>query len=434
MFRLGRRWALVFMPVLMFAGSVRAQEQSNANAAPGATASQNSATPAPHPMRIRVGGNVQMANVTHRVDPVYPTIAQQANVSGTVVLHIIVATDGTVKQADYVSGPILLMRAAIDAVQQWRYRPTLLNGEPVEVDTRIGFVFALTRKGPETNAIAPPPDAPPSNQGAPAAPPATQAGQAAPSTAPAASDSRPARIRIGGRVEEAKLIHMVQPVYPEDAKKAKISGTVQVKAVISKDGSLHDIECVSGPDELRQAAMDAVKQWRYEPTKLAGEPIDVDTTIDLVFSLHEQPETPTAPETSQSPAETTGDGKVAGGPQAADLNPAGLPPSAPPFPTREEPARIKVGGKVMAANLVHQVLPTYPEYAKRSGISGTVRLHAVIAKDGTIRLLQYVSGPTELKDESIRAVNQWRYKPVLLNGHPVEVDTTIDVVYTLSAF
>ena len=59
------------------------------------------------------------------------------------VLHAIIAKDGTVQELTYVSGPALLMRAAMDAVRQWRYQPTLLSGEPVEVDTTISVIFSL---------------------------------------------------------------------------------------------------------------------------------------------------------------------------------------------------------------------------------------------------------------------------------------------------
>ena len=78
-----------------------------------------------------------------RIQPIYPPIAKTAHVSGTVILHAIIAKDGTVQELQYVSGPPLLMRSAMDAVQQWRYQPTQLNGEPVEVDTTISVVFTL---------------------------------------------------------------------------------------------------------------------------------------------------------------------------------------------------------------------------------------------------------------------------------------------------
>lgn len=95
------------------------------------------------PSRIRVGGNVQAASLVRKVDPVYPPIAKTAHISGTVVLHAIIGKDGAVQHLEYVSGPPLLMKSAMDAINQWRYKPTMLNGEPVEVDTTISVVFTL---------------------------------------------------------------------------------------------------------------------------------------------------------------------------------------------------------------------------------------------------------------------------------------------------
>jgi periplasmic protein TonB len=95
------------------------------------------------PTRIRVGGNVQQASLLRQVQPAYPPLAKAAHVSGTVVLHAIIAKDGTIQQLEYVSGPAMLMTSAMDAVRQWRYKPTMLNGEPVEVDTSISVVFTL---------------------------------------------------------------------------------------------------------------------------------------------------------------------------------------------------------------------------------------------------------------------------------------------------
>jgi TonB family protein len=95
------------------------------------------------PQRIRIGGNVQAAKLIHQPLPVYPQIAKTAHIEGTVVIHAIIAKDGTVKEAQYVSGPPLLLRSAMDAVKQWVYEPTTLQGQPVEVDTTISVVFTL---------------------------------------------------------------------------------------------------------------------------------------------------------------------------------------------------------------------------------------------------------------------------------------------------
>ena len=78
-----------------------------------------------------------------------------------------------------------------------------------------------------------------------------------------------------------------------------------------------------------------------------------------------------------------------------------------------------------------KVMPVYPPAAKKAKIEGTVVLSAVIGDDGNIKNLQVVSGPNELQQSTLDAVRQWTYKPYLLNGDPVEVKTTVHVVYTL---
>jgi len=107
-------------------------------------------------------------------------------------------------------------------------------------------------------------------------------------------------------------------------------------------------------------------------------------------------------------------------------------PAAPPPPPKPKvPQIIHVGGNVQAAKLVSQPMPQYPAIAKAARIQGTVVLHAIIAKDGSIEQLQLISGPPLLVQAALNAVRQWRYQPTLLNGQPVEVDTVIRVVFTL---
>jgi len=95
--------------------------------------------------RTRVGGAVQAAKLVNKVQPLYPPLARQTRISGTVVLHAIIGKNGTVQQLQVVSGHPLLVQSALDAVRQWRYQPTLLNGDPVEVDTEIDVVFSLAQ-------------------------------------------------------------------------------------------------------------------------------------------------------------------------------------------------------------------------------------------------------------------------------------------------
>jgi protein TonB len=113
----------------------------------GVIGGMGTAPPPPKPVqqRIRQGGSVQAALLVNKVQPVYPPLARQTRISGTVRLHAIISKNGTVQQLEVLSGHPLLVRAAMDAVQQWRYKPTLLNGEPVEVDTTIDVIFSLNQ-------------------------------------------------------------------------------------------------------------------------------------------------------------------------------------------------------------------------------------------------------------------------------------------------
>ena len=109
-------------------------------------AQQNEATAAkPLLSRVRVGGNIQQANLTHQVAPVYPQEAKSAHIQGTVLLHAIIGKDGGIQNLTLTEGVCLLSESAMDAVKGWRYRPTLINGNPVEVDTTISVIFKLGR-------------------------------------------------------------------------------------------------------------------------------------------------------------------------------------------------------------------------------------------------------------------------------------------------
>jgi protein TonB len=102
-------------------------------------------TPVPTPVkRIRIASRVAEANLIHNVAPQYPTEAGRARIEGTVVLMAVIGTDGSVKDLRVESGLPMLAQAAIDAVKQWRYKPYIANGEPVEIDSRITINFTLS--------------------------------------------------------------------------------------------------------------------------------------------------------------------------------------------------------------------------------------------------------------------------------------------------
>ena len=95
----------------------------------------------------------------------------------------------------------------------------------------------------------------------------------------------PQRVRVSQGVSQGLLIHQVKPAYPPLARQARIQGSVVLQAVIAKDGTIQGLHVMSGHPMLTQSALDAVKQWRYKPYFLNGEPVEVETQITVNFTL-----------------------------------------------------------------------------------------------------------------------------------------------------
>lgn len=93
------------------------------------------------------------------------------------------------------------------------------------------------------------------------------------------------RVRVGGKVKQPVLMSRTNPLYPQLAKNARIQGTVRLQALISTSGRILNAQVISGHPLLLQAALDAVKTWTYQPTELNDEPVEVQTTIDVNFTL-----------------------------------------------------------------------------------------------------------------------------------------------------
>lgn len=104
-------------------------------------------------------------------------------------------------------------------------------------------------------------------------------------------------------------------------------------------------------------------------------------------------------------------------------------PATVVHPAITGPARVSSG--VMKGLLIYKAMPPYPAIAKAAGVQGTVTLQATISKSGSIENLRVISGPMMLQQAALDAVKTWRYRPYLLNGQPVEVETAVNVVFSL---
>jgi len=102
---------------------------------------------------------------------------------------------------------------------------------------------------------------------------------------PEARATPPERVIISAGVAVGMLIQKTQPIYPPIAKAARVTGTVVLQVTISKAGEVENLRVVSGPAMLQQAALDAVKNWRYRPYLFNNEPIEVETTVNVIFTL-----------------------------------------------------------------------------------------------------------------------------------------------------
>jgi len=199
-----------------------------------------------------------------KVAPVYPPLARQAHIQGTVILKIVIDKSGNVFSVQLVRGHPMLSPAAMEAVRQWKYQPYLLNGEPVEVETNVEVNFKLADE-PAQGVVGDMPGGP------------AETGPPRPAT--------PGHIRISSGVAQGLLISKANPLYPPDARKQRVQGVVVLKVNIDKEGDVTNVELISGHPLLAPAAIDAVKLWKYKPYLLNGEPIAVETQVQVNFTL-----------------------------------------------------------------------------------------------------------------------------------------------------
>ena len=196
-------------------------------------------------------------------------------------------------------------------------------------------------------------------------------------------------------------IKTVKTVYPPAALTEKVQGQVMVKMVVSETGDVESAELVSGNAVLGKAAVEAAMKWKFRPYIRNGKPVKANVTLPFDFAFSDAVVPLKVPTKDGVPVATS---------------------------------RVKVAAGVTQGMIIHKISPTYPPEARRMSVQGSVVLGAIIGKDGRIKDLRVISGNSMLVDSAVGAVQQWRYRPYLIMGEPVEVDTKIVVNFTLSTF
>ncbi len=201
----------------------------------------------------------------------YPPGAQRDDVQGVVVLGLTISPEGKVEKIDRLDGPDQLVTPTEKTVRKWTFKPyTIANGRPARVYRKFTFNFFFRDKVHDRKD---PGEAMSSS---------TQAGSVPPIDA---NIQEPKRVRVSAGVSQGLLLHSVAPAYPPAARQNHVQGRVILKAVIGTDGAVHDLDVISGDTDLATAAVAAVKQWRYRPYKLNGNPVEIETQITVNFVL-----------------------------------------------------------------------------------------------------------------------------------------------------
>jgi TonB family protein len=169
------------------------------------------------------------------------------------------------------------------------------------------------------------------------------------------------------------LISKVNPVYPPLARQARIQGTVVMKVAIGTSGDIQHIQLVSGHPMLAPAAIEAVKQWKYQPFVIDGEPANVTTTVQVNFTLAES-----------------------------------MPPGGVPAP---DSGFVRVSEGVMRSMRTENAFPEYPPVALQQQIQGQVLLQVKISASGEVESINLISGHPLFAPPTVEAVRLWKYRP-----------------------
>jgi TonB family protein len=187
-------------------------------------------------------------------------------------------------------------------------------------------------------------------------------------------------------------IHMVRPKYPKDARKQNVEGTVTVHVSIGADGSVKDAAVVNGDSRLTDAALAAVRKWRFQPFTADGKPVEGQRDVTVDFALADGP---TQLDDSSDPIATMGGGTRV----------------SPPRPT-------------------YYPDPEYSEDALKARIDGTVAVSVVVGTDGKPRDIKVVrSQGYGLDEKAIEAVQKWRFQPATKDGKPVAVLIMVEIPF-----
>jgi TonB family protein len=360
---------------------------------------------------LKTGEKVKPPKLVKQVDPIYPKEAAKAGVEGVVIMEVTTDTYGRIAAVKVLRSIPLLDQAAIDAVKQWVYEPMIINGQPQPVVFTVTVRFNLDKDNKPVGAGV---------VGGVKGGVATGVGGGVAAGVEGgvkggvsggiesgvvggvsggvagAQDLKALdrdAVRAVGEVKPPKLIKQVSPVYPEEARKAGVEGIVILEAKADEEGNVVDARVLRSISALDQAALDAVKQWKYEPMIIGGKPRKVVFTVTVRFALKEGGTSKTLDKFAQG--------------------------------------AVKAEGDIKPPKLIKEVSPVYPEAARVAGVEGVVILSVRADEKGGVSDVMVLRSIPLLDQAAIDAVRQWVYEPMVINGKAMSVVFTVTVRFQL---
>ncbi|MEN6312055.1 MAG: energy transducer TonB [Acidobacteriota bacterium] len=370
--------------------------------------------------------DIKPPRLIHSVDPVYPEAAKKAGVAGVVIVELTIGDDGKVARVAVLKSVPLLEQAVVDAVRQWAYEPLIVDGKrrPVVLTATIQFMLARDKDGNITGAqaviaggVAGGILEPTEGQTVGWIDPKTigddkggvgggveggvvggvQGGVVGGilGRAPAGAQDKEKSsiqgdaVKAVGDVKPPSLIHSVEPEYPEEAAKAGVEGTVIIEARADEKGNVDAVRILRSVPALDDAAVAAVKKWKYEPMTINGKPVKVLFTVTVKFRLSQE-----------------GRDKLL---------------------EKFDRGAVKAEGGIQPPKLVHLVEPVYPPQARAAGISGIVILAVKTDAAGNVQDAMILKSIPQLNRAAIDCGKQWKYEPLGLDGKATPVVFTVTV-------
>jgi len=369
--------------------------------------------------------DIQTPKLVKQVEPVYPEAAKKAGIAGIVIVELGIGVNGKVENIKVIKSVPLLEQAAVEAVRQWEYEPLVVDGKrrPAVLTATIQFMLVRDKDGNVTGAQAGVVGGVASGvldmkaidwiEADPKMKEALESGikggveggiqggvvgGVLSGGAGGAQDKERQAFEKGavkavGEIKPPKLIKQVEPVYPDEAAKAGIEGTVILEARASEKGDVEDARILRSIPALDAAAVAAVKQWKYEPLLINGKPQKILFTVTARFQMTQ-----------------------------ADRD-----------KLLEKFARgaVKAEGPIKPPLLILAVEPVYPDNARLALVQGTVILSVRTAADGHVEDVMILRSIPLLNQAAIDCVKQWKYEPLIIDGKKTPVVFTVTVRFQM---